>query len=54
MSSMIRSQTATPGKIAIRSEFLGSLSVFPPGRIAVTDAHKVGCALDLDFRYPHR
>jgi len=39
------------GKIVIRSEFLGSLSAFQPGRIAGTDDHKVGCALDLDFRY---
>ena len=39
------------GKIAIRSEFLGSVSAFQPGRTAGTDNHKVGCALDLDFRH---
>jgi hypothetical protein len=30
------------GKIAIRSEFLGSLSAFQLGRLAVTADHKVG------------
>jgi hypothetical protein len=39
------------GKIAIRSEFLGSLSAFQLGRLAVTGDHEVGCAPDLDFRY---
>ena len=39
------------GKIAIRSEFLGSLSAFQLGRLAVMGDHEVGCAPDLDFRY---
>ena len=37
------------GKMAIGSEFLGSLSQF--GRLAVTGDRKGGCAPDLDFRY---
>ena len=31
------------GKIAIRSEFLGSLSAFQLGRLAVTGDHEVDC-----------
>ncbi len=38
------------GEIAIRSEFLGSLSAFQLGRLAVTGDREVG-APDLDFRY---
>jgi hypothetical protein len=39
------------GKIAIRSEFLSSLSAFLLGRLAGTGDYNVGCASDLDFRY---
>ena len=38
------------GKIAIRSEFLGSLNAFRLSRLAVTGDHEFGCAPDLDFR----
>ena len=38
------------GKIAIRSEFLGSLSAFQLSRLAVMGDREVG-APDLDFRY---
>jgi hypothetical protein len=38
------------GKIAIRSEFLGSLSAFQLGRPAVTGDHKLSCAPDLVSR----
>ena len=47
MTSMIRHA----GKIAISSEFLGSLSAFQLGRLAVTGDHEVGYAPDVDFRY---
>ena len=38
------------GKIAICSEFLGSLSAFQLGRLAVTGDHEVGCAPDLEMQ----
>jgi hypothetical protein len=39
------------GKIAIRNQFLGSLSAFQLGRLAVMGDYGVGCAPDLDLRY---